>query len=397
MMSIRDLFYEVFSSLSANKMRSALTILGIVIGISSVILMLALVSGYEKVIFSEMGGEQSRLLTTWASGADKSAYDRMSQRVRGVERVETMAYAWSGEPPTIDGKTAEGQGQMAGVSQGYAEVRGLVMEAGRWFSASEARGAQRVVVIGKGLADAYGIPPEQIIGKNMTISNSTYRIVGVIQASRMSMEGMSTYMPLETAQSWITGTTLIDTAFIKVAENHEIDSVKDQVKTYLANAMGIDADGVSIESMDALIAQIKTAIGVLQAILGSIAGISLLVGGIGIMNMMLTNVTERIREIGLRKALGANSRTITNQFLTESIVLTVSGGLLGIFFGFLLSQVGGVIIRAVVPDVGAFSPVITLWSVALSVSVSMIIGIVFGWYPARRAAKLDPIEALRFQ
>lgn len=397
-MSFRDLVYETLSSLTANKMRSFLTILGIIIGISSVILMLALVSGFERLVFDSLGGAQANTLTVYGPAIKAEDVAPMVDSVEGVEQVEVLSYVFTPEQVSYQGKVSQQQGGIQAVSPAYKAFQDIKLRSGRWFSQSESSTNARVAVVGRGLMEEFVGVDGSIVGGKLDVNGEEYLIVGVLDSTRMSMDHNSLYVPQTTAKYRIGGTEQSSTVFVRVTPGLDVETMKESVRGFIAQkTRTTNPDEIYIESMDQMLQQIKTVMLALSALLGSIAGISLLVGGIGIMNMMLTNVTERIREIGLRKALGASRGTITRQFLTEAIVLCVMGGLMGILFGWLGSELAAWLIRTFLPDVGAFCPLVTTWSVVLSVSVSMLIGIVFGWYPARRAAKLDPIEALRFQ
>ena len=341
-MKIGDLFYETWHALSANKGRSFLTILGIVIGIAAVIAMTSLIAGVQNMLMGEMGLSQARQVSISAYSPQGITFDDLDKLEQGMPEYEVItgaSYA-SAEITMADGQ--KNHATVIGARPDYFTANGTKLKEGRFFTESEEQNAARLVVMGGGemTVQMLGVPDTEAVGKTVRLGNDDYTVIGVLETSSFMGGGGTFYAPYTT------------------------------VETRIGNASGIQQIvGFAREGtdMDRLI-----------------------------MNMMLTNVTERIREIGLRKSLGARRRDITKQFLLEAIMLCVAGGAFGILFGFLAAFGLGQVIGAVQAGM-TVTPVLAPGVVFGAVAVCVLIGVVFGYYPARRAAKLDPVESLRYQ
>ncbi|MDY4042062.1 MAG: ABC transporter permease [Collinsella sp.] len=412
-MSARDLIRESLRALEANRGRSFLTILGIVIGIAAVIAMTSFIGGVQEGLIGQLGLNASRIVRIgYASGLTDRDIQRIGAALPDYEALEASVDGYTDFKK--DDKTLNIG--ITGGSPRLFEMTGQArLIAGRMFTEAENEAVSRVMLIDtNGVNLLFGNPDIDAVGKTAKIRGRDYTVVGVFEGQAIA--GNESYlqalMPAETVRrDFPNGAG--DRTFNVVGLAHEgvdVDDLAERTKKEIASIKGVkdgedeDAAGIWANTMKSMIDQMNQFMGSFQLIISSVAGISLLVGGIGIMNMMLTNVTERIREIGVRRALGATRRDITLQFLAESAVICVSGGIIGTVFGYLISY--GLALGAssigIAQGFGgaegmAIAPAINLQTILLAVGISMAIGLVFGFYPARRAARLDPVECLRYQ
>ncbi|MBQ6491310.1 MAG: ABC transporter permease [Atopobiaceae bacterium] len=401
-MRTRDILHETWSALDANRGRSALTVLGIVIGIAAVIAMTSLIGGVRQSLMGELGLDQARLIYIWIWGERPMTFDDIERIERNVPGYDFVTgTTWANAQVSSDTKQVDGQIQ--GVKGVYFQAMGTRFAQGRGFTdAEEASGSLMAVMDQGSVRTLFGSSDEQVVGRTIKVGNDQYTIVGVTESQNMGRGGdyVQLYLPFTTVTNRITGWEYIDQCFGFASEDTDIDQLVERTKNYVMSYYGYTEDGdnggVEIQSMKAQIEMVNSTMASFSLLMSAIAGISLLVGGIGIMNMMLTNVTERIREIGLRKALGARASDITQQFLVEAIFLCLAGGIIGIVVGYLsallLSGVAGSLM-----EVEGLRPVIDVQTVLLATGICVGIGILFGYGPARRAAKLDPVESLHYQ
>jgi len=410
--SLYDLFHETFLSVTNNKVRSALTILGIVVGISAVILMVSIGEGAQASITSSISSAGANLLTVSSGGGRFGGFGGGGARGGGgggsavtltqadVTLIESLPGVASVSESNQSQSAVAAPGvsvnlRVIGAGYNYDSVNGITTTGGSFIGTEDNRSSAKVCVLGPtAVTDLFGTGADPI-GQEVRIGGVTYTVVGITKSqggSSFLNADEVVYIPLTTLQRYMTGNTNLDSITVQAATAGDVTNVTNEITTAMLSAHNVKdptQPGFNVQSQSAILSTASTITGTFTLLLASIAGISLLVGGIGIMNMMLTTVTERTREIGLRKAIGARPRDITSQFLTEAVTLCLTGGVIGI----LLGAGGAEIIKAT----GLMSPLVTMQSVLLAVGVCAGIGIVFGYYPARRASKLDPIEALRYQ
>lgn len=407
-MNIFDIFEETYSALSSNKARSGLTVLGIVIGISSVIAMLSIGQGAQSSIESSVESIGSNMISIMP-GVQRGA-GMMVSGGRGSAKSLTLddAEAIASEISNIDQVSAEVSGryqvtakgtntntQVMGSTQAYAAVHNVSIEEGEFIREQDNASGNKVAVLGPSVAeDLFGEEATDIIGQTIRIKQLNFKVVGITKSKGGTGFGSADdmiFIPLSTAQRYFSGDKYLTGISVAAATSEAMGQVQQDITDLLLERHNKASDNADFNVLNqADIAATAGSIAqVFTILLGSVAGISLIVGGIGIMNMMLTNVTERTREIGLRKAIGAKGSDISKQFLVESIVLTFLGGLIGIVLGWLVAYG--------LSAFGLIQTSVSLFSVLLAFGVSALIGIVFGYYPARRAAGLNPIDALRFE
>lgn len=408
-MNLSQAIMEALESLNANKLRSGLTILGIVIGVGAVIAMLGVGRGAQETITGSISGIGTNLLFIMSGGSDDVRNPR-PLTIGDAEAIADPFRAPSVEAvaPSVQGSaslTANGeqmQTSVTGTTPEYFTMRNYSLLEGNFFSQEDRLGYASVVVIGTDIADKLYGHRDGLIGETIRINGQPFRIVGVLTSKGGGMMGSQdseVLVPLETAQVRIlqrSNRQRVGLILVQVVDSDAIPEATEEVSQILRERHDtpVGADDFTIFSQQDFITLAKTVTNVLTIFLGGIAGISLLVGGIGIMNIMLVSVTERTREIGLRKALGARKRDILIQFLTESSLLSLIGGLIGIFLGWLIAFVVG---RIAAGSGTTLNPAIGVDSILLATLFSAAVGLFFGIYPANRAANLEPVEALRYE
>jgi putative ABC transport system permease protein len=398
-MSLRDLLYETWFSLSANKARSLLTVLGIVIGIASVIMMTSLIGGMQNMLMAELGMFQSRMVQINAmTPLMQEDVDALADAFPEYELIAPL----SGTVAVVSTTEESVDAQVAGATPENAVIFNTEVAAGRFLIDDDVQRATRVIVLGRGaVRDLFGDPDAQVVGEKVRVGPNaeSYTIVGILAGEGMSSNYNAYIIPASTMHLRLTGQKSYSAIAALAKEDVNVTELAARTSTFLSERISGgrgDDQSVIVLAMQDLLATVDLVITAFTFMIGAIASISLFVGGIGIMNMMLTNVTERTREIGLRKSLGAHTSDITKQFLAEAIALCLVGGLLGILFGYLGAFGLAAIVNLVQNEIN-FAPAIGVQAVLIAVGVCAVIGIVFGYYPARRAAKLDPVESLRYQ
>ncbi len=407
-MEYQELIIEGFQTLTNNKMRTGLAILGIVIGIGSVIALVSLGQATQQSIQTQIqslganlltvipGGQQSGAVRGAAGGSNTLTLDdaKAIQSSPQVTTVKSVSPEYSRRAQVTTGKNNTNT-QVVGAVPVYADVHKVTVSAGSFITQRDVDSMAKVAVLGpQVVTDLFG-DGSSAIGQTIKITGQTFRVVGITQSKGgsgfMNQDDMI-FVPLTTALKQLFGASNVSTIALEAKSSDVMTQAQNEVGYLLLARHKFNspsqADFAIFSQADILSAASSTT-GTFTALLSGIAAISLLVGGIGIMNIMLVTVTERTREIGLRKALGAKKKTIITQFLIEAIMLTFTGGIIGILLGILISYV--------VTKLMSAPFVISPNSVFLAFAVSAGIGVLFGWYPARKAADLQPIEALRYE
>ncbi len=408
-MTTQDILHETLSALTANKVRTALTMLGIIIGISSVIILVSIGQGAQSTIQNSIESIGSNLIVI-NPGAQRGVGYQVSTG-RGTSRTLTLTDATaiadeianiSAISPEISGRyqiTAKGTNtntSVTGVTSGYSIVHNVFIDEGSFISDRDVSNRAKVAVIGPTARDDLFGADSNPIGQIIRINGLQFRIIGMTKSkggSGFGNQDDAIYVPLSSAQAFLLG----DSSYVtNISVSASDSTVMTQVQNDITNLLlsrhhisDITSADFNVMNQADIVSAASSVTNTFTILLGSVAGISLLVGGIGIMNMMLTTVTERTKEIGLRKAIGARRRDINIQFLIEAVTLTVIGGAIGIAIGWLAAYT--------VTSLGVLETSISMPAILLAFGVSAAIGIVFGYYPARQASRLNPIEALRYE
>lgn len=402
-----NLFKIALRALANNKLRAFLTMLGIIIGVASVIAMLAIGQGSKKSIqqqISEMGSNMIMIHpgAEMRGGVRQDPSAMQTLKLENYEKLSEECTYLSGISPNVSssGQLVAGANNypssVSGVSMDYLTIRQLTVEQGEMFTENDIRTAAKVCVIGKTIVDNLFPDGSDPIGKVIRCNQIPFRVIGVLKSKGYNSMGMDqddvVLAPYSTVMKRLLAQTYLSGIFASALTEEMTEEAVDEITTILRREHKLketDVDDFTIRTQQELSSMLNTTTDLMTTLLACIAGISLVVGGIGIMNIMYVSVTERTREIGLRMSVGARGVDILSQFLIEAILISITGGLIGVIIGCGASFM----IKAI-----AHWPVfIQPWSVLLSFLVCTVTGVFFGWYPAKKAADLDPIDALRYE
>ena len=406
-MNITNLFKIAVRALANNKLRGFLTMLGIIIGVASVITMLAIGQGSKKSIQAEISEMGSNMIMIqpggdMRGGVRQSAEDMETLKLKDYEdiRNETRYVSLVSASVNSSGQVIYGANNapttVYGISPDYMDIRRYKVEDGDMFTERDVATAAKVCLIGKTVVDNLFPGGENPVGKVIRFQKLPFKVVGVLESKGYNTMGMDQddliLAPYTTVQKRVLAITHLQGITCSALKEEYTEQAIDEITEILRRNHKLKADeedDFTVRSQQELSTMLTNTTDMLTVLLAAVAGISLLVGGIGIMNIMYVSVTERTREIGLRMSIGAKGIDILAQFLIESILISVTGGLIGVLFG-----VGAAVL---VNYVAHFPIYIQPWSVILSFAVCTVTGVFFGWYPAKKAADLDPIEAIRYE
>jgi putative ABC transport system permease protein len=397
-----------FRALVRNKMRAALTMLGIIIGVSAVIAMVSIGQGASASVQAQIESIGTNLLFVSAgaqnvggvrSGTGDSGTNTLT--VEDLDAIKREVPSVSMVTPTVNARSqlvsgnANWNTSVQGVSEQYPEVRKWTVVSGTFFTDADVRTAARVIVIGQTVADNL-LPGADPIGQTIRVMNLPFRVVGVMARKGQDQQGRDqddiAFAPYTTVQKKVLGSPRLQVAYVSAVSQDATYTAQAQITELLRQRHKLaanDPDDFTVRNMTDIADAANQTSNTMTILLACIAGVSLLVGGIGIMNIMLVSVTERTREIGIRMAIGARSSAVRTQFLIESIVLSLTGGLFGIILG--------VAVSLAIPKMLGWPTLVSTMAIVGSVIFSVAVGVFFGYYPARKAAALDPIEALRYE
>ena len=402
-----NLFKIALRALANNKLRAFLTMLGIIIGVASVIAMLAIGQGSKKSIqqqISEMGSNMIMIHpgAEMRGGVRQDPSAMQTLKLENYEKLSEECTNLSGISPNVSssGQLVAGANNypssVSGVSMDYLTIRQLTVEQGEMFTENDIRTAAKVCVIGKTIVDNLFPDGSDPIGKVIRCNQIPFRVIGVLKSKGYNSMGMDqddvVLAPYSTVMKRLLAQTYLSGIFASALTEDMTDEAVDEITTILRREHKLketDDDDFTIRTQQELSSMLNTTTDLMTTLLACIAGISLVVGGIGIMNIMYVSVTERTREIGLRMSVGARGVDILSQFLIEAILISITGGLIGVIIGCGASFM--------IKTIAHWPVFIQPWSVLLSFLVCTVTGVFFGWYPAKQAADLDPIDALRYE
>ena len=401
----KESFLMAWASLIANKLRSLLTMLGIIIGVAAVIALVSIGNGVKQDIEDSISSLGSNLLVVLPGaprtpGARSSQGSMKSLKISDYEAIAKLEGVKAASPMTNGSYVVIYQNKnwttsVAGVNANFQDVNNWTMTSGRFFSDKNVQNRERVAVVGQTVVkNLFG--DEDPVGKEIRVKNIPFRVIGVLKSKGNGTMGNdqddTVLIPYTTSMERVEGIDYLRRVYVVAKDDEGIDRLQADIENLLRvrhNIKDTNLDDFNIQNMKSIMETVAQTTGTFTLFLGAVAAISLVVGGIGIMNIMLVSVTERTREIGVRKALGATYSVIVTQFLIEAVVISLIGGFIGIAFGIGASKVIGM--------VSGMSTIVSVPTIIMSFAFSMAIGLIFGIYPARKAAKLNPIDALHYE
>lgn len=401
----KESFLMAWASLIANKLRSLLTMLGIIIGVAAVIALVSIGNGVKQDIEDSISSLGSNLLVVLPGaprtpGARSSQGSMKSLKISDYEAIAKLEGVKAASPMTNGSYVVIYQNKnwttsVAGVNSNFQDVNNWTMTSGRFFSDKNVQNRERVAVVGQTVVKNL-FTDEDLVGKEIRVKNIPFRVIGVLKSKGNGTMGNdqddTVLIPYTTSMERVEGIDYLRRVYVVAKDDGGIDRLQADIENLLRvrhNIKDTNLDDFNIQNMKSIMETVAQTTGTFTLFLGAVAAISLVVGGIGIMNIMLVSVTERTREIGVRKALGATYSVIVTQFLIEAVVISLMGGFIGIAFGIGASKVIGM--------VSGMSTIVSVPTIIMSFAFSMAIGLIFGIYPARKAAKLNPIDALHYE
>ena len=401
----KESFLMAWASLVANKLRSLLTMLGIIIGVAAVIALVSIGNGVKQDIENSISSLGSNLLVVLPGaprtpGARSSQGSMKSLKISDYEAIAKLEGVKAASPMTNGSYVVIYQNKnwttsVAGVNSNFQDVNNWTMTSGRFFSDKNVQNRERVAVVGQTVVKNL-FADEDPVGKEIRVKNIPFRVIGVLKSKGNGTMGNdqddTVLIPYTTSMERVEGIDYLRRVYVVAKDDGGIDRLQADIENLLRvrhNIKDTNLDDFNIQNMKSIMETVAQTTGTFTLFLGAVAAISLVVGGIGIMNIMLVSVTERTREIGVRKALGATYSVIVTQFLIEAVVISLMVGFIGIAFGIGASKVIGM--------VSGMSTIVSVPTIIMSFAFSMAIGLIFGIYPARKAAKLNPIDALHYE
>ncbi|MGQ0717817.1 MAG: ABC transporter permease [Pseudonocardiales bacterium] len=407
-MNLREALRIAMRGLRANRLRSALTMLGIIIGVAAVILLVALGNGLKTSVNAQLEPLANLITIVPTVGnvpGGTAPKDLIDADVAALQdspmagQIEAVIPATTGRALVED--DFRYRATVVGSTERWLEVNNQDMAAGLFFDQAQVRSTAKVVVLGPSVATyLFGDDPVAALNQTVRINRQTFRVIGVTQSFGEPNDSFAV-MPLDTARRYIFGGgDKVNQIIVQATQAAAVPAVQDEVIRILSDRHRIKDPAnrdFEVQSLRSRLDSFNQVLRILTLFTAAVAAISLLVGAIGVLNIMLVSVTERTREIGIRKAIGATRRAVLEQFLIESTVLAGLGGIIGVGVGVGLSELGATIAPSLGPTFESFAPAVTISSIVISFAISLAIGLVAGGYPANRAARLRPIEALRYQ
>ncbi|HKS51001.1 MAG TPA: ABC transporter permease [Pseudonocardiaceae bacterium] len=405
-MTLREAVRIALRGLRAHRLRSVLTMLGIIIGVAAVILLVAIGNGVQASVNAKVQPLANLITITPSTGNIPGGGPPKDLIDADVEALQRQVADAAAVIPAVTGQvlaeteTNKYRSQVVGSTEQWLDINNRDLQVGTFFTNSQVRATARVVVLGPNVASALFGNAESALRQTVRVNHQSFQVIGVMQSAGEPADN-DAVMPLDTARRFIFGGgDKLNQIIVQATQAADVPAAEDQVISVLSDRHKISDPAkrdFEVQSLRSRLDTFNQILRMLTLFTASVASISLLVGAIGVLNIMLVSVTERTREIGIRKAIGATRRAILNQFLVEAVVLAGLGGVIGVAVGVGLSMLGARLAPAFGPTLSNFAPAVSLPSVLLAFGISLVIGVIAGGYPANRAARLRPVEALRYE